>query len=556
MCTLILVTPLTLKHSFHCNTVDRYLSMPTVHFDVNMSRPPLYSRSGDISPTAGEEAKMAIGASISPRGCGQDGEKDGESYSPAASLLEKAQQFSLFAVQHVEEARRTLLRTADSQTLINDDNTNPFGGKNGVEIAAAFEQLAAAYDKLSSLKWDAARREFEDSHRVQTELDAKYSKGPIGSNKNAKVERRVTALTATESGEPIMESRGVKEDPWQDDEMNPHDWISNAFLKGAMSSEEEDEDGDCFPVNGHLASLNATAEPFPAASMSAKSASTPPGFKSESALQKAESNEAEDEQVVDGSDQTKPTMQSLTSISSEISSLHTSSQPCTDDDYDDDEDDEDSNSEYSDMSSLSDELPSMDNFDYLYKGGYAMQVSGGKETKGVVPKSVRRVLVASTVKKIEEGAFQGCNVLESITIPSSVEAIEDNAFRKCSKLKRVVFLTRAPKSRRRKQLWDQKRDEKKEEKQFRRSSSAPSSITEPRSSRLHSIGEWAFFNCSSLAAVTLPHGLESIGSRAFQRCSSMSITEMPKTLTSVGENAFVGCPRETKAALERWEKEY
>ncbi|KAL7528688.1 hypothetical protein ACHAXR_002571, partial [Thalassiosira sp. AJA248-18] len=486
-----------------------------------MTRPPLYSRTGNASSPTESGAKMVIGPT-SPRF------DNGGNSTPNEPLLEKAKQFSMFALHHVEEVRQALIRTAETPPLMGNESVNEFGGKNGTEIAAAFEDLTAAYDKLSSLKWDAARKDFEDDHREKAELDTKYSKAPIGSKTNGKIEKRVKMMSVADTRGSIMESRGVKDHPWQDDDdMNPHDWIADAFLKSM--EEEEDEVGDSFPENGgNLASLNATAEPFPAAALSAKTAATPPGFKSggQSPL-----NDEEEDVHVDSSAHTKQNMQGFTSISSEISSLRTSSLPCTDDD--DSHYDHDLDSDYSDTSSSSEELPSMENFDYLYKGGYAMQVSGGKETKGVVPKTVKHVLVDRSVKSIEEGAFQGCNVLESITIPSSVEAVGDNSFRKCSKLKSVTFLTKIPKPRMRKPLWNQELDEKKEEKKsFRRSASAPSSMTEPSSSRIRSIGEWAFFNCSSLAAVQLPYGLESIGARAFQRCSSMSITGLPKTLMS------------------------
>jgi len=522
----------------------------------NMAKPPLYSRSGNVSPNMASESNVAMGQNRALGGICQNGDRDVAISTPGVSLLEKAQQFSAFAVQHVEEVRQALVRTADTRSWVNDESGNSFGGKNGAEINAAFEGLTAAYGKLSSLKWDAARVDFEDNHRIQAGLATQYSKVPIGSQ-NGKVEKRVKMMAVSDAEEVIVQSRGVKDHPWQDDDINPHDWIADAFLKNAISSEEDDEGGDSFPMNGHLASLNATADPFPATSIMSKSASTPPGFKPESDVdvQNVESDDAEYQQGNDSA-HTKPTMQSLTSISSEISSLHTSSHPNTDDD--DSHGDQNSDSEYSDTSSLSEEVPSMENFDYLYKGGYAMQVSGGKETKGVVPKTVKRVLVDSSVKNIEEGAFQGCNVLETITIPSSVEAVGDHAFRKCSKLKNVIFLTKGFKPRRRKQPWNQKRDEKKDEKQsYGRSASAPSSMTGPRSSQLRSIGEWAFFNCSSLVNVKLPHGLEIIGTRAFFRCSSMSLDsdKLPKTLTSVGENAFIGCPPHTKAVFECWEKE-
>jgi len=451
--------------------------------------------------------------------------------------LEQAQQFSIFAVEHVEEVRRALVHSLDTQTLISDDSSNAFGGSKGAEITAAFQELTAAYNKLSSLKWDAARVEFEESHRAKAGF-ATNCATDTDRHKGSKAEKRVQMMPVSDTVEHIIDSRGVKDHPWQENNTNPHDWIADAFLKEVPSS--CDDEVSSFPMNKHLASLNATAEPFPITS--------PPGFKSE------ESKKAEDQQGKEPA-HAKPTMQSFTSILSEISSLHGSSYVNTDEC--DSQNDEDLGSEYSDMSSSSEERPSMENFDYLYKGGYAMQVSGGKETKGVVPKSVKRVLVDSSVKVIEEGAFQGCNLLDTITVPSTVEAVGDHAFRKCSKLKNVIFLTRAPKLRRRKRLLNQKHDEKKEEKQlYFRSGHSPLSVTGQPSSRLRSIGEWAFFNCSSLVNVKLPHGLKTIGNRAFQRCSSLSIVydKLPKTLTSVGENAFNGCPPQTKAAFERWEK--
>ncbi len=459
-------------------------------------------------------------------------------------LLDKAQQFSMFALQHVEEVRQALLSTADNKTSVSGrGDGNSFGDKNGAEISAAFEELTAAYEKLSSLKWDVARMEFEEINCGRMRTVVERSK-VTNFNNDDKVERvNMVAIPATD--EAMKVTRGVKDHPWHEDDINSHLWISEAFLNGL----DEDDGGDSFPINGHLASLNATAEFFPAIAPTANAASVPPGFKI-SELLNERVEEGTDLEQVDGAANTKSAMQqSLTSISSEVSSLHTSSPLNTDNDS---HDDHDSVSDYSKTSSSSDELPSLDNFDYLYKGGYAMQVSGGKETKGVVPKTVKRVLVDVSVKKIEEGAFQGCNSLESITIPSSVEEVGNHAFRKCSRLKTVTFLTKSSKLRRPK-LRGLRHDEKKEEKAY---SSTLCFDKEPRSSQLRTIGEWAFFNCSALASVNLPYGLRSIGARAFQRCSSMSIDELPKTLTSIGENAFVGTPLGTKEALQRWEKDH
>jgi len=416
------------------------------------------------------------------------------------SLLDKAQQFSMFAVNHVEEVREALRNTADKTNFTSDDNG--FGGRNSDEISSAFDELAAAYEKLSSAKWNSARIEYEEIHRLESGLKLKYPNDgglPLASGGlkptnaiDGSTTKVVKMANETDSGSV----RGLKIDhPWQEqDDNDPSKWVSNHFLNSAI--EDEDEAGDTFPAvtNGQPA--------LP---------SFPPGFK------RSESLDADDHHTADRSAYTKNTMRSYTDVS-EVSSLHTN--------HDSNDEDDDS---YSDSSSSSSEedLPPLENFDYVYKGGFVAKVSDGKETKGVVPKKVKHVLVDPSVKSIEDGAFQSCDKLESITIPSTCESVGDNSFRKCAKLKSVTFLTKMPK--------------------------VPG---EPRSSKLRSIGEWSFFNCSSLLVVKLPHGLESIGERAFQRCSAVLILELPKTLMSVGDYAFIGTPRETKLAYDRWERNH
>lgn len=57
-----------------------------------------------------------------------------------------------------------------------------------------------------------------------------------------------------------------------------------------------------------------------------------------------------------------------------------------------------------------------------------------------------------------------------------------------------------------------------------------------------SIGERAFYNCKSLADITLPDGLTSIGFAAFSSCTALAgDLVFPDTLTSIGSIAFYGC---------------
>ena len=54
-----------------------------------------------------------------------------------------------------------------------------------------------------------------------------------------------------------------------------------------------------------------------------------------------------------------------------------------------------------------------------------------------------------------------------------------------------------------------------------------------------SVGEWAFFACTSLASVELP-ACTSVGSSAFSSCTSLASVELP-ACTSVGGSAFNSC---------------
>ena len=56
-----------------------------------------------------------------------------------------------------------------------------------------------------------------------------------------------------------------------------------------------------------------------------------------------------------------------------------------------------------------------------------------------------------------------------------------------------------------------------------------------------SIGGSTFHGCSSLESITIPEGVTSIGSEAFYYCSGLTDITLPESVTSIGERAFIGC---------------
>ena len=55
------------------------------------------------------------------------------------------------------------------------------------------------------------------------------------------------------------------------------------------------------------------------------------------------------------------------------------------------------------------------------------------------------------------------------------------------------------------------------------------------------ISDWAFWYCSSLTSITIPNSVTSIGRWAFWDCSSLASITIPSGVTSIGYSAFENC---------------
>jgi len=56
-----------------------------------------------------------------------------------------------------------------------------------------------------------------------------------------------------------------------------------------------------------------------------------------------------------------------------------------------------------------------------------------------------------------------------------------------------------------------------------------------------SIGDTAFYGCTSLTSIDIPSGVTSIGSYTFSNCTSLTSIDIPSGVTSIGGGAFYGC---------------
>ena len=73
------------------------------------------------------------------------------------------------------------------------------------------------------------------------------------------------------------------------------------------------------------------------------------------------------------------------------------------------------------------------------------------------------------------------------------------------------------------------------------------SVTIPSS--VASIGEAAFYGCSTLTSMTIPSSVRNIANDTFYSCSAMTSVTIPEGVASIGEAAFYGCSALTSVTI-------
>lgn len=115
-------------------------------------------------------------------------------------------------------------------------------------------------------------------------------------------------------------------------------------------------------------------------------------------------------------------------------------------------------------------------------------------------KLLEKVILPSTLIKIEQGGFEGCKMLDNIIIPENVSEIGTFAFRNCTSLQSISF-----------------------------------------GGSVSSIGSEAFINCTSLKSVIIPKSVEYLGVSAFEGCCSLNKVVMSCNLKEIEATTFKDC---------------
>lgn len=123
-------------------------------------------------------------------------------------------------------------------------------------------------------------------------------------------------------------------------------------------------------------------------------------------------------------------------------------------------------------------------------------------------KNLERVDLPESLKALGNYVFEGCDGLEEITLPASISKIPEGAFYDCDKLLQINI-----------------------------------------NGQLEDIDSYAFKNCKAMKSFDFGNELKEIGTEAFSGCSSLENAYMPDSITGLGTYIFKDCTSIKKAHI-------
>ena len=162
---------------------------------------------------------------------------------------------------------------------------------------------------------------------------------------------------------------------------------------------------------------------------------------------------------------------------------------------------------------------------------------------------IKDLVIPNSVTSIGQYAFAYCSSLTSVTIPNSVTSIGNGAFLRCSFIK-DKFKNQSTLDVEANNYWGAHIADVEINGLLIRNDTVvgcrPSVTMVIFPDYITCIGEFAFYNCSSLTSVTIPNSVTSIERYAFSGCSSLTSVTIGNSVTSIGDYAFRNCSSLTK----------
>ncbi len=115
--------------------------------------------------------------------------------------------------------------------------------------------------------------------------------------------------------------------------------------------------------------------------------------------------------------------------------------------------------------------------------------------------SFKKIVFNTSLEKISDNAFEGCESLVELVLPNSIKAIGENAFSKCGSLQRIVLCE-----------------------------------------GLEEIGDGAFSDCISLKEAYIPGTVKNVGYHAFNGCSTLEKLEFEFGVESIDVSEWTDLP--------------
>lgn len=154
-----------------------------------------------------------------------------------------------------------------------------------------------------------------------------------------------------------------------------------------------------------------------------------------------------------------------------------------------------------------------------------------------------KLVIPSTVKKINSRTFSDFNNLESIVIPNTVETIGEQVFSGCTSLTNIILPF----------IGDGNNINKFG---YIFGNHVPSSLKEVKITDAKQIAERAFSGCKEVESITIDGVATSIEDEAFSGCTKLNKIEILCNITSINRQAFSNCTSLTSITIPNTVKEF